>query len=287
MSTDQFKCELSGRTKKMFQVLYESCWWFFHHIASTKAVTLVGFSVLGLGDWGLGWVRYLHTHPPTIKSLLLPAPPPPHPIGVHTFLESCLSAAPSAKETLTAINYHAGWTKGHSTTPLPPNPRPPHTHTQVCCYLHPHMKRWETPPGLHWSSYCLTNEVWMFCPWRRASLSQHSACYSGSSGLDGQAKVRAHFFIFIFERKAPACGMWEHLITRRSHTANLFIPVVWFHISHINCDYEPQQIRATVDMQWPKHIGSSTSAWNIVSHSQCLTPSGLCVERVLHHHRLT
>lgn len=96
----------------------------------------------------------------------------PHPPlwGVHTFpafLECCLSAPSSAKETLTAINYHAGWTKG---IPLCWNIGV-HTrsHTDRCStayYIHTHTHIYgETPPGLHWSSSCLTNESKCFVLW--------------------------------------------------------------------------------------------------------------------------
>lgn len=72
--------------------------------------------------------------------------------GVHAFpafLECCLSAPSSAKELLTAINYRAGWTKGHSScwnirqmrpcihTETPPAPaRSSSSHPSNACLLH-------------------------------------------------------------------------------------------------------------------------------------------------------
>lgn len=73
---------------------------------------------------------------PTLRSLLHPHPPL---WGVHTFpasLECSLSAPSPTKETLTAINYHRGWTKG---IPLCWNIAS-HTHLhQLHSSLHPHM----------------------------------------------------------------------------------------------------------------------------------------------------
>lgn len=82
----------------------------------------------------------------------------PHPPlwGVHTFpvfLECCLSAPSSAKETLTAINYHTGWTKG---IPLCWNI---HVRTHRCSTdrcIHPQMLRDTTWPPL----VCFTFDKW-------------------------------------------------------------------------------------------------------------------------------
>lgn len=70
----------------------------------------------------------------------------PHPPrrGVHpapVILECRLSAPPSTKETLTAINYHTGRTRG----------LPPGCSSDLCLHT-------QTPPGLRCFPACLTSE---------------------------------------------------------------------------------------------------------------------------------
>lgn len=86
-----------------------------------------------------------HLPQPSWERPQLPHPPQR---GVHTapvFLECRLSAPSSTKETLTAINYHAGRTRG---IPLGFS-------SDLCL-------RTQTPPGLGWFSACLTNEPGCF-----------------------------------------------------------------------------------------------------------------------------
>lgn len=106
---------------------------------------------------------------PTLGFLLHPHSPLWDVHAFPAFLECCLSAPSSAKEMLTAINYLTGWTKG---IPLCLNISA-HTHTQthiemLLSRLHPHRHTCrEIPPGLHWSSSCLTNDSKCFVLWGR------------------------------------------------------------------------------------------------------------------------
>lgn len=170
-------------------------------------------------------------------------------------LESCLSAAPSAKETLTAINYHAGWTKGHSSTPLPPNPPPPHTHTGLLL-----------PPSTHET---LRNTTWpplvfmLFDKWSLNVLSSVEDVVQSAfspvqrllrAGRPSKGACTHNFFFFFLKKslwwiKSPTeCGSIYN--KKKSHC---YVNPCYLisHLSHINCDYEPQQIRATVDTVWP------------------------------------
>ena len=128
-----------------------------------------------------GWGCCTVPRAPTLGSLLHPHPPL---WGVHAFpafLECCLSTPSSTKETLTAINYHTGWTKG---IPLCWNigaHRHTHTHAHMCSsalYVHTQKQRRTTWPPLVFIIF--DKWVEMFCP--LASSNHHPAWLSVSSG---------------------------------------------------------------------------------------------------------